>query len=39
MNEKLSAKELAGLLARLALGGTFIYAGVIKDLAPAEEFA
>jgi len=39
MNEKLTAKELAGLLARLALGGVFIYSGVIKALAPAEEFA
>lgn len=30
---------IAGLLARLALAGVFIYAGVIKLLAPAEEFA
>ena len=30
---------IAGPLARLALGGIFIYAGTIKLLAPAEEFA
>ncbi|HAT73134.1 MAG TPA: DoxX family protein [Elusimicrobia bacterium] len=39
MTTKPTAKELAGLLARLILGGVFIYAGVIKALAPAEEFA
>jgi uncharacterized membrane protein YphA (DoxX/SURF4 family) len=38
MNLKLNAKETAGLLARLAVGGVFIYAGVVKALAPAEEF-
>lgn len=38
MNFKLNAKETLGLLARLAVGGVFIYAGVIKALAPAEEF-
>lgn len=32
-------QDLLGLLARLAVGGVFIYAGVTKALAPAEEFA
>lgn len=32
-------KAFLGLTARLALGGVFIYAGLIKLLAPAEEFA
>jgi len=32
-------KDVFGLLARLAVGGVFIYAGVAKALAPAEEFA
>lgn len=32
-------KDTFGLLARLALAGVFIYAGTIKLLAPAEEFA
>jgi uncharacterized membrane protein YphA (DoxX/SURF4 family) len=39
MNPKPTAKELAGLLARLAVGGIFIYSGVVKAVAPAEEFA
>ena len=36
MNE---IKNIIGLLARLAAGGVFVYAGAIKLLAPAEEFA
>lgn len=32
-------KDFLGLAARLAAGGIFIYAGVTKALAPAEEFA
>ncbi|OGR64683.1 MAG: hypothetical protein A2X31_11665 [Elusimicrobia bacterium GWB2_63_22] len=32
-------KDIIGLAARLAVGGIFIYAGVTKALAPAEEFA
>ncbi len=32
-------KDVLGLAARLAAGGIFIYAGVTKALAPAEEFA
>lgn len=39
MITKPSSKELAGLLARLAVGGVLVYSGVIKALAPAEEFA
>ena len=39
MNQKPGPKELLGLLARLAVGGVFIYAGLLKALAPAEEFA
>lgn len=38
MNEKTDLKEIAGLLARLAVAGVFIYAGLAKALAPAEEF-
>ena len=38
MNGKPDTKEILGLLARLALGGVFIYAGLVKALAPAEEF-
>lgn len=32
-------KDALGLIARLAAGGVFVYAGAIKALAPAEEFA
>ncbi len=39
MNKKPEPREIAGLLARLAVGGIFIYAGAVKALAPAEEFA
>jgi len=39
MSEKTDPKEIFGLLARLAVGGVFIYSGVIKALSPAEEFA
>jgi uncharacterized membrane protein YphA (DoxX/SURF4 family) len=39
MNWKLNAKEIFGLLARLAVGGVFIYSGAVKALSPAEEFA
>lgn len=31
--------DVIGLLARLAVGGIFVYGGVVKALAPAEEFA
>lgn len=39
MDHKARVKDILGLLARLAVGGMFVYAGVIKLLAPAEEFA
>jgi len=39
MNSKINIRDAAGLLARLAVGGVFVYAGAIKLLAPAEEFA
>jgi uncharacterized membrane protein YphA (DoxX/SURF4 family) len=39
MTSKPTAKEIAGLIARLAVGGVFIYSGVVKAIAPAEEFA
>lgn len=32
-------KDVLGLIARAAVGGVFVYAGVTKALAPAEEFA
>lgn len=32
-------RETLGLIARLAVGGVFVYAGVIKAMSPAEEFA
>lgn len=38
IKEKLKPVELIGLLARLAVAGIFIYAGLTKALAPAEEF-
>lgn len=38
MNGKTGTREIAGLLARLIVGGLFIYAGLLKALAPAEEF-
>ena len=38
MNGKTETKELIGFLARLAVAGVFIYAGLLKALAPAEEF-
>lgn len=38
MNGKTDPKEIFGLLARLTLGGVFVYAGLVKALAPAEEF-
>ncbi len=38
-DQKTDIKEIAGLLCRLIVAGIFIYAGVIKALAPAEEFA
>lgn len=37
--DKNKIMDIAGLLARLALAGVFIYAGLVKLLAPAEEFA
>jgi len=39
MDEKTGTKDLIGLLARLAAGGVFIYAGFLKASAPPEEFA
>ncbi|MHB0996002.1 MAG: DoxX family protein [Elusimicrobiales bacterium] len=39
MVDKNTVKGIAGLLARLAVAGVFIYAGLLKLLAPAEEFA
>ncbi len=39
MNSKPGTREVAGLLARLVVAWVFIYAGLIKALAPAEEFA
>lgn len=39
MSQRPDAKEVAGLIARLAVGGIFIYSGAVKALAPAEEFA
>ena len=32
-------RDILGLAARAAVGGVFVYAGVTKALAPAEEFA
>jgi uncharacterized membrane protein YphA (DoxX/SURF4 family) len=39
MDEKIRATDLPGIIARLALGGVFIYSGWLKAVAPAEEFA
>jgi len=39
MVDKNKVKDIAGLLARLTVAGVFIYAGLLKLLAPAEEFA
>mgnify|MGYP001599780791 CR=1 FL=1 len=39
MNSKTDVRDIIGLLARLAAAGVFIYAGAVKLLAPAEEFA
>ncbi len=39
MNDNTTAIKKAGLLARLLVGGLFIYAGAVKLLAPPEEFA
>ncbi|PIU18077.1 MAG: DoxX family protein [Elusimicrobia bacterium CG08_land_8_20_14_0_20_59_10] len=39
MNGQTNIKNLTGLLARLIVGGVFVYSGAIKALAPAEEFA
>jgi len=38
MNDKTKTSDIIGLLARLALGGVLLYAGLLKALAPAEEF-
>ena len=38
MNERTDFRDIAGLAARLVVGGVFIYAGAVKALAPAEEF-
>ena len=39
MVDKKKIRDIAGLLARLAVAGVFIYAGTVKLLAPVEEFA
>jgi uncharacterized membrane protein YphA (DoxX/SURF4 family) len=39
MNEKMTRQDIGGLIARLTIGGVFIYSGLVKALAPAEEFA
>jgi len=39
MNDKIGIKDLLGVAARLAVGGVFVYAGWLKAVAPAEEFA
>lgn len=39
MNKKIDRTDILGLLARLTLGGVFVYAGTVKLLVPAEEFA
>jgi len=39
MNEKIGLKQIAGTLSRLFLGGIFVYAGYLKAVSPAEEFA
>jgi len=39
MNSGNRVLDILGLLARLAVGGMFVYAGTVKLLAPAEEFA
>ncbi len=38
MNGKTETTDIVGLLARLAVGGVLIYAGLMKALAPVEEF-
>lgn len=38
MNKETEFKNIFGLLARLAVGGVLIYAGLMKALAPVEEF-
>ncbi len=38
MNPDKPVMARLGLLARLAVGGLFVYAGLMKTLAPAEEF-
>lgn len=39
MNGKSGATDMLGFAARLALGAVFVYAGFLKAVAPAEEFA
>lgn len=39
MKEKKRPMEALGLFARLGAGGVLAYAGILKTLAPAEEFA
>ena len=39
MQKKADLKNILGLLARFIVGGVFIYSGVVKAMAPAEEFA
>ncbi|MDD5209350.1 MAG: DoxX family protein [Elusimicrobiales bacterium] len=38
MNGKTETADILGLLARLTVGGVLIYAGLMKALAPVEEF-
>lgn len=38
MTDKTDKKEIIGLIARLLLAGVFVYSGLMKALAPAEEF-
>jgi len=39
MNGKTDIKDIVGLASRLIVGGIFIYAGYLKAVSPAEEFA
>ena len=39
MDNENRAKTIAGLASRLIVGGIFIYAGYLKAVSPAEEFA
>ena len=39
MKGKIEANTIAGLASRLIVGGVFMYAGYLKAVSPAEEFA